>query len=265
MKSLINKGVHKLMKLVHKSISYTENERIRYLKRAREVNSEISSWVGDEDFEMIGLGQNCNASWYIKESGNKKTSYPLDWIFTTPEIILDMLDDDFESFTRKDLLIPHGIDAGHKRYHETLFGHRNPASRESDRQYLLRCVDRWRAKMKSQSPVLFLTIVLNESDKRKRWKKGFTKEFKMPTEQNLSDFENLMQRLLLVNPNAKFLFIEQQTEDDFQLSIESKTELALWLNFTSLDKNTGVQYLHEVDDEVMKTILNDLTNESGND
>lgn len=259
MKSLINKGVHKLMKLVHKPVSCSEDERIQYCNRAREVNSEIKNWVNIESVEMIGLGQNCNASWYIKESGNKKASYPFDWVFTTPEIILDMLNDDFSSFTQKDLLIPHGMDAGHKRYHETLFGHRNPASKESDRQYLFRCIDRWKALMKSQTPILFLTIVLNESDKRKRWKEGFTKEFEMPNEQVLSDFDEMMDSILAIKPNCKFLFIEQLTESDFHLSVENKTENSLWLHFSALDKNTGVQYIHEVDNEVMKTMLTNLT------
>lgn len=263
MKSLINKGIHKLLRLAHTPAPCSDEERIAYLNQANEVNGKIKDWLGDEVVEIIGLGQNCNASWYIKASGNKKSSYPFDWIFTTPEIILDMLADDFGSFTEKEMLIPHGMDAGHKRYHETLFGHRNPASKESDRQYLLRCLERWRTKMKTQHPVLFLTIVLNESDKRKRWKKGFTKDFAMPTEQTIEDFYPLMDRLLALNPNAKFLFIEQHTEGNFHLSIETQTSKARWLNFTSIDKNTGVQYIHEVDDDVMKTLLTGLSENAG--
>ena len=140
---------------MHKPAACSETERAAYLSQASEVNLEIKQWLNDPNFELIGLGQNCNASWYIKESGNKRTSYPMDWIFTTPEIILDMLEDDFAAFVQKDLLIPHGMDAGNQRYHETLYGHRNPASRETDRQYLIRCIERWRKRMKAQEPILF--------------------------------------------------------------------------------------------------------------
>ena len=259
MKSFINKGIHGLLHLMHRPVACSETERAAFLQTASETNLELKQWLNNSDFELIGLGQNCNASWYIKESGNKRTSYPLDWIFTTPEIILDMLDDDFAGFVQKDLLIPHGMDAGNQRYHETLYGHRNPASRETDRQYLIRCIERWRKRMKAQEPILFLTIVLNESDKRKRWKEGFTKKFKMPTNQKLEDFEILMTKLKSINSNCKFLFVEQKTQEQFDLSVKNKTENAIWLNFSAIDKNTGVQYMHEVDDAVMKTILANLT------
>ncbi|MGB1319044.1 MAG: DUF1796 family putative cysteine peptidase [Flavobacteriales bacterium] len=255
MKSFINKGIHWLLRTAHKPTSCSDEERNRYLKKAKEVNSEIKHWLGDSNYEMIGLGQNCNASWYIKESGNKQSSYPFDWVFTTPEILLDILDDDFSAFVRKDLLIPHGMDAGNERYHETLYGHRNPASREADRDYLVRCIERWRTQIQAQKPILFLTIVLNESDKRKRWKEGFTKEFEMPTNQKLADFKPLITKLKSLNPNCKFLFIEQKTQEPFDLSALEKNEHTFWLNFSAIDKNTGVQYMHHVDDEVMKTLL----------
>ena len=252
MKSFINKGIHWILRLTHKPTPCSESERTNYLKTATKVNTEIRKWLGNTNCEVIGLGQNCNASWYIKESGNKQTSYPFDWIFTTPEIILDILADDFQAFTQKDLLIPHGLDAGNERYHETFYGHRNPASREADRLYLIRCVERWKERMQSQKPVLFLTVVLNESDKRKRWKEGFTKEFSMPTNQKLEDFSGMTKMLYSINPNCKFLFIEQKTQSQFDLSIIEKSENTIWLNFSAIDKNTGVQYMHNVDDDVMK-------------
>ena len=259
MKSLINKGVHELLRMAHTPVVCSDAERTTYLNRAQEINAEVKQWLGSENRELVGLGQNCNASWYIKSSGNKRASYPFDWLFTTPNILLDILDDNFQAFTNKELLIPHGLDAGHERYHETLFGHRNPASNSSDRDYFQRCIVRWNELMKSQKPILFLTIVLNESDKRKRWKDGFTKKFEMPENQQLHDFDALTERLQGINPNCKFLFIEQYTESNFELTTKEKVASAFWIRFSSIDKNTGVQYLHSVDDEVMKSLLNGLT------
>lgn len=259
MKSLLNKGIHQLWKLVHKQVVCSDVEKLAFLERAKEVKSEISDWCGTTEHENIGLGQNCNASWYLKSTGIKRASYPFDWVFATPAIIMDILNDDFKAFLDKDQLIPHGMDAGHKRYHETMFGHRNPASSASDLQFLERCVARWKQLMHDRKPVVFITVVLNEFEKRKRWQDGFTKGFAMPKNQVLSDFEGMMQQIKDLNPNAKFLFIEQYTEKPFELSITEKSGSVLWIKFCSIDKNTGVQYINEVDDSVMKVLYEGLT------
>lgn len=239
-------------------MSVTDSDKESYLNQANALRVEIQSWVGTDEREMIGLGQNCNASWYVKETENKKASYPFDWIFTTPELVLDMLGDDFEALLDRKRLIPHGLDAGHERYHEWLFGHRNPASSESDFAFMQRCVDRWNVIIKTQRPILFVTVVLNEFEKRKRWRIGFSKEFKLPKNQTLSDFVSMMEKIQSISPNCKFLFIEQYTDEPFELSVTEKNDQAFWLKFSSIASNTGVKYVHDLDDEVMKTIMNSL-------
>lgn len=258
MKSILNKGIHEVLKLAHTPVACSAADKTAYLNRATEVQQELKEWLGTSDHEKVGLGQNCNASWYLKATENKRASYPFDWIFTTPEFIKDMLSDNFEALLNKDLLISRGLDAGHERYHGWLFGHRNPASSAADHAFFHRCVERWNELMLSQKPVLFVTVVLNESDKRKRWKEGFSKDFSMPKEQKLEDFKTMIQQISSRNPNCKFLFIEQYTQEPFELSVIEKNEEAFWLKFCSIDKNTGVQYLNKVDDEVMKTILKGL-------
>lgn len=258
MKSFINKGIHEVLKLAHKSVACSDAEQTAYLNRATEVQREIKDWVGLTDYEKVSLGQNCNASWYIKATDNKRASYPFDWLFTTPEIIEDILSDNFEAFLDQSQHIPHGLDAGHERYHDWLFGHRNPASSNADLEFFKRCVARWNELTQSQKPILFVTVVLNEFDKRKRWREGFTKQFELPKEQTLKDFDSMMNCISSINPNCKFLFIEQYTEASFKLEIKAKTDQAFWLKFSAIDKNTGVQYLNSVDDEVMKTILKEL-------
>ncbi|MBP9150699.1 MAG: hypothetical protein KBF73_00305 [Flavobacteriales bacterium] len=259
MKSILNKGIHEVLKLTHRSVSVTDVERESYLKRAIEIQTEIKNWLGEIEHENVGLGQNCNSSWYLKATENKRASYPFDWLFTTPEIIQDMLSDNFEAFTNRNQLIPHGLDAGHERYHEWLFGHRNPASSDSDLNFLKRCIERWNSLMQSQTPIVFVTVVLNEFEKRNRWRNGFTKGFSLPKNQTLTDFEPMIGKVQSINPNCKFLFIEQYTERKFELIIQAKTENALWLKFCSVDTNTGVQYLNSVDDEIMKIIYGGLT------
>lgn len=258
MKSLLNKAAHQFLKLTHSSTTCSKEERQSYLKRATEIQREIKDWVGSEKREKIGLGQNCNASWYLKATGLKEASYPFDWIFSTPDIVIDMLEDNFEQFLNREQYISHGLDAGHERYHETFFGHRNPANSLTDHEFLKRCVVRWNTLMRSKRPIVFLTVVLNESDKRKRWQEGFTKQFEMPTNQTLKEYGSVMEEIHKLNPNCKFLFVEQYTEVPFELAAIEKTEHTFWLRFSAIDSNTGVQYLHDVDDEVMKTVVNGL-------
>ncbi len=259
LKSILNKAAHEILKLTRSSVACSIEEREAYINRAIEVQSEIKDYVGIDKREKISLGQNCNASWYLKATGLKQASYPFDWIFSTPEIVLDMLEDNFEQFLNHEQYIPHGLDAGHERYHETLFGHRNPASSTSDHEFLKRCVDRWNDLMHAQKPVVFVTVVLNESGKRKRWKEGFTKYFLMPVNQTLKDYTPVIEKIQSINPNCRFLFVEQYTKEPFELSVVEKNENAFWLKFSAIDSNTGVQYLNDVDDEVMKTICNGLT------
>lgn len=258
MKSILNKAAHGILKLGHTPVECSTEERMAYLNQAEKIQSEIRNWVGDEEREKIGLGQNCNASWYLKSTGLKNASYPIDWIFSTPDIILDMLDDNFEQFLNHDQYIPHGLDAGHQRYHETFFGHRNPSNSASDHEFLKRCVVRWNELMQAKKPVVFVTIILNESEKRKRWREGFSKQFQMPTDQTLANYDLVIEKIQSLNPNCKFLFIEQYTERPFELSIVAKNENAFWLKFCAIDSNTGVQYLNEVDDDVMKTLIKGL-------
>lgn len=219
------------------------------------MSTEIADWLGHASFESIGLGQNCNASWYLKATGNKQASYPLDWTYSTPAIICDMLEDDFQAFLDPAQLIPHGMDAGHKRYHEWLFGHRNPASSKSDLEFFKRAVARWRETMRDQRPVVFLTIVLNEPEKRKRWRTGFTKQFELPKHQQLDDFRAQMDKLSAINPNCRFLFVEQYTDRPFSLKVMKRNGQALWIRFDAIGSNSGVLYLNDMDDLVMRTML----------
>jgi len=36
------------------------------------LKNEISEWKGQQKYTLVSLGQNCNSSWYLKETGNKE-------------------------------------------------------------------------------------------------------------------------------------------------------------------------------------------------
>lgn len=257
MRDAINTFWHTVAKAVQKRVSYSEKETAVARAKTDEVRNQISDWKVDGAIP-IGMGQNCCTSWYMKTSENKLASYPFDWIVTSPEIIIDILDDDFNRLLDRDQIISKTYRAGHSYYHDIMFGHRNPALSKDDHAYFMRCVQRWKDLMEDQPPLVYVTIVLNEVEKRKDVLTGFNGQMTAPRNQKLSDFTEMMERLRQVNTNAQFLFIEQYTEADFELNIEHQTEDVLWLKFSVKGSNTGVQYLNELDDELTTSLFRGL-------
>jgi hypothetical protein len=257
MRDAINTFWHTVAKAVQKHVSYSKQEKAQARARVEEVRNQISEWK-IAGATPIGMGQNCCTSWYMKQSKNKFASYPFDWIVTSPEIIIDILDDDFNRLLDREQIISKTYRAGHSYYHDIMFGHRNPALSKDDHAYFLRCVKRWKELMKENPPVVYVTIVLNEVDKRKDVLNGFNGKMKAPRDQQLSDFTEMMERLNQVNPNAQFLFIEQYTESDFELNIKHRSDEIMWIRFSVKGSNTGVQYLNEFDDILMTTIFRGL-------
>jgi hypothetical protein len=257
MRDAINTFWHTVAKAVQKRVPYSEEEKVEARTKAEEIRKQIADWKV-EGATPIGMGQNCCTSWYLKQSENKLASYPFDWIVTSPEIIIDILDDDFNRMLDRNQIISKAYRAGHKYYHDILFGHRNPALSKDDYEYFQRCVQRWKVLMNQNPPIVFVTIVLNEVEKRKAVLNGFNGKMKAPRNQKLGDFTEMMERLNQVNPNAQFLFIEQYSASEFELDIRHQTPEVLWLRFSVKGSNTGVQYLNALDDELTTTIFKGL-------
>jgi hypothetical protein len=71
----------------------------QYLKEAHQVSKLIKQTLKPEiNSEVISLGENCNSAWYIKQVGLKKSSYPFDWIYCSPEIINHCIKDSFKTY-----------------------------------------------------------------------------------------------------------------------------------------------------------------------
>lgn len=257
MKDLVNTIWHKVARKVQKRVSYSEQEKQGARAKAEEVRTVISNWK-QLDSTAIGMGQNCCTAWYLKVSDNKKASYAFDWVVTSPEIIIDVLDDDFRRFLDRSQIISKTYRAGHKYYHDIMFGHRNPALSKEDYAYFQRCVKRWKELMEAKKPIVFVTMVLNEIEKRKDVLNGFNGNIPAPRNQSLKDFETVIARLKQENSNCQFLFIEQYTEADFELEINHQSAETLWIKSSVKGSNTGVQYLNELDNEIITTVFRGL-------
>lgn len=260
MRNLLNTAWHFLAEKLEKDVNISKEELKVIADKTEAISSELKDWVGEGEHELISIGQNCNTSWYIKDTGQKIASYPFDWIFTSADILVDILNDDFQKLLDSKLIIPKGFRAGHKVYHSFQYGHRNPATSKSDLDYYHRCIDRWHQMMEEKRPVVFVYTVLNEGDKRPDYTNGFDQEIAHPGIQKLEHFSDLIALIKTKNPNAKLLFVEQYTEQNFNLEIQEKSDDVCWLRFDSLGSNTGVKYPNPIDDQVMKSVYSRIGN-----
>jgi len=115
------------------------------------------------DIERIcSLGTRCQAANILKRNKVKLCSYPFDWIFSTPEHVIDCIQDDFDKFLDKANYINISeTKCGHALYYKNMFYHRNPLINSDDYDYYVRCVDRFRILLKSQEHKLFIMLFVN--------------------------------------------------------------------------------------------------------
>jgi hypothetical protein len=67
-----------------------------------------------------------------------------------------------------------------------------------------------------------------------------------------------MKKVLSINPNARFLFIEQYTERSPAISHQIVNSSCFHIHFDSKGSNTGVKYLDGQDDFLAKLIYSSL-------
>lgn len=116
---------------------------------------------------LASLGSFCLPGNVLRNNGLKRYSLPFDWLFSSPQMLIDCLADDFSAFL--DRRYYRSISEGrwapgaeHELYLEkygirSVFAHRDP-TREEDYLYFTRCVDRFRALLRSADPKLFLIM-----------------------------------------------------------------------------------------------------------
>ena len=119
---------------------------------------------------IISLGIQCHTSLALKEMGHKHYSAPFDWIFSNLDMIIHMLQDDFQTFLdRSQMFSVKASTGGHRAYkacasHEVIFNHHNPAANDSDYAYFVRCVERFRNALLSNEPVKFVLTLHQDGE-----------------------------------------------------------------------------------------------------
>ena len=252
---MVNRLLHKALRLASGGNHYSPAQAEKAMARCICVADELKQWANGGFHEAISLGQNCSSSWYIKECGLKKASYPFDWLATNARVLEHVLRDDFSTLLDRRQMVSLLTEGGHSFYHSRMIGHRNPARNNADYAYFQRCVERWRAMMASRQRVLFLTVILNEYEKRTRVSRWFADAFQLPKSQTIDHYKPVVELIAAKNPNAQFLFIEQYTDGPFALEIQVKDDNLLWLKFTTQGANSGVMYLDPIDDALMRKLM----------
>ena len=148
-----------------------------YGSRTRAVAvSHLNSAMADRGTALIdgrpvthlaSLGSFCLTGNILKNNGLRRYSLPFDWIFSSPQMLIDCLQDDFSAFLdrRHYRSISDGRwnpGAEHELYLQkygiaAVFAHRDP-TREEDYLYFKRCVDRFRDLLRSRDSKLFLIM-----------------------------------------------------------------------------------------------------------
>lgn len=211
----------------------TKNKRLKIAADTRDV---ITEFLSPEYHKALSLGQNCTTSWYLKQVGSKKESYPFDWLISSASVLESCLDDNFTIFMDKSHMFSfdNGKRAGHNIYHEKFFNHRNPLSNDEDYKYYQRCTSRFLNLLDSTTPVVFICTLFQNT---------------------ISDYQVCCEKILARNPNAKFIFIEQILNGDFNLHHKQVDQRTLFIHFTSEDINRGKRYRNQLDDRVIKTVF----------
>jgi hypothetical protein len=229
------------------------------MSQAEDVAAQLRHWSGGTPTELISLGQNCSISWYIKDLGLKRASYPFDWLVTSPAILQHVLADDFLTLLDRGQMVPLVTDSGSRVYHGQMYGHRNPARSDADYAYYQRCVQRWRDRLARPDHITFVGIVLNEHAKRTRISRWFTESFAPPKVQTYGHWKPVVAAIRQRHPNARFVLMEQYTDLHFALNLSHPEPDVAWLRIDTQGRSTGVRYLNDTDDAIMRLLMRAVT------
>lgn len=247
---------------VDMSSSYPSEKVNHCIQDADTVKHHLAEFItaqGDIS-KFISLGENCSSAWYLKQLGLRDAAYPFDWIFSSPDIVVDCIENQFRSYLDKGLIQPNRdqSSAGHKIYHEHLFNHRNPIATEDDYGYVYRCCERFNALKNSNETCCFLITLINEPAKRPMWAKGFTKDFAMPTSQSVDSLTRLFNTVKAHCAGAKFVVVDHYTNSSNSTQAKQISDDVFWIEFHAEGNSTGVFFENKLDDFCFKLSLTGL-------
>ena len=234
----------------------------RFIKESQDAQAALRNFIGDNEVgsKFISLGEICSSAWYLKQVGLKNASFPFDWIFSSPKIVLDCVNDGFKKYLDKSLIKPkiNNVSAGHEYYHSNFFNHRSPLRSEEDYNYYKRCCQRFIHNLKAQEPTYYLITLINEPSKRPGWANGFSHNFSMPVNQDYKTIVDLVETLKNRTANCKFIVIDHYTNSNRHATSQHIDVDVMLIKFSAGGNSTGVFYQDHLDDFCFKLIMTGL-------
>ena len=193
---------------------------------------------------IIPLGSQCFSSFFLKKHNLKKTSYPFDWIFSSPKVITDILNDKFKKFLNKDYYVIKDINSD-KNQHQiylpelTMFNHRNPL-KDEDYIYYKRCINRFYNILDKNEKKLFLITSLK------------------------NEINNELENICLLNHVINNITKNYILLSIFQIctGVQSKEvyeyDNMIIIQITTLSESDGVIFFNDLDNIYYKSIIDSL-------
>jgi hypothetical protein len=114
---------------------------------------------------VCSLGLSCYSASFLKRNHMKLASFPFDWVLFDLKNVMHAIDDNFNVYLDKQYYIDiSGNQCGHKLYNEKMFYHHNPLMNESQYQYFINCINRFRALIQVSEYKLFIISFINNSE-----------------------------------------------------------------------------------------------------
>jgi hypothetical protein len=205
---------------------------------------------------ICSLGTQCSSSSLIKELGLKLESYPFDWIFSKPSIVIDCLQTNFARLLDKSnykqcVEEKRNI---HKYYYTnelTMFQHHNPY-RNKDHEYFVRCVNRFNALLQSPNKKLFVVTILD--------KQTYINAKNDELVHNVFDLDcssviELNNELKKHTTNYHIVCFKQTIKGYCSWKL-TKFDNIDYIEMTTIDVNDGAQFINERDSKFFNFLLN---------
>lgn len=211
---------------------------------------------------FISLGTLCHPARMLQRIHVKNVSYPFDWMFTDENVVIDILNDDFNKFMDKSYYgdVKNKFSertCGHSLYHEDFFFHKNPRN-EDDYLYYQRCINRFKGMLCDPGEKLFIMMYSPGSTKHPTdVYKLFNEEYHTETILNNLRLrgENLNNTLMKFTNNYKLLIVMNfgnNEKQSFQMVHHGNIH---YLTLNTLSESTGVTFKDNADNLYFSGIM----------
>ncbi len=211
---------------------------------------------------FISLGTLCHPARMLQRIHVKNVSYPFDWMFTDENVVIDILNDDFNKFMDKSYYgdVKNKFSertCGHSLYHEDFFFHKNPRN-EDDYLYYQRCINRFKGMLRDPGEKLFIMMYSPGSTKHPTdVYKLYNEEYHTETILNNLRLrgENLNNTLIKFTNNYKLLIVMNfgnNEKQSFQMVHHGNIH---YLTLNTLSESTGVTFKDNADNLYFSGIM----------